>query len=155
MSNASMDGYLYSGTGNTFFLLDSRDQAFSDAGQVAQTQCRKHRVDGFLVMERSSVGDIRMRIFNPDGSEAEMCGNGSRCAAHWAHHESGIKSPMKIETLAGLVHAEVRGDVVKVRLTDPTDYRNSIHLQLGGKDWSAYYINTGVPHLSFFSPGLE
>jgi diaminopimelate epimerase len=138
---------LYSGTGNTFALVDARSARVDDAAAAARNVCKKYGVDGLLVMEASPKADIRMRIVNPDGSEAEMCGNGSRCAAYWANHEAGFPSSMTIETKAGLLRADVSGKTVKIRLTDPKDYRGPFPLEAAGQKFIAYFINTGVPHV--------
>ena len=138
---------LYSGTGNTFALIDARRSQPADRSQLARALCERLDVDGLLVMEPSTRGDIRMRIVNRDGSEADMCGNGSRCAAYWAHHEAGIKPQMQIETNAGMLKAEVlKGGSVRIRLTDPHSWCGPMELDLEGKRMTTYSINTGVPH---------
>jgi len=138
--------HLYSGTGNTFALVDARESSVGDAATAARETCAKHDVDGLLVMEKSSRADIRMRIINPDGSEADMCGNGSRCAAFWSHHEAGLPSSMTIETRAGLLEADVKGSVVKIHLTDPKDFRGPFEIEAADRKFTAYFIDTGVPH---------
>ena len=86
------------GTGNDFVLIDAVRRQFNGlAGQwprLARTLCSRRRadVDGLLVLERSRRADVRMRIFNPDGSEPSMCGNGIRCLAWYAHHSGAAGS---------------------------------------------------------------
>jgi diaminopimelate epimerase len=107
--------------------------------------------DGLLVFENSRVADIRMRIFNADGSQAQMCGNGARCIALFtARHKT-----LKIETQAGIISAQVDKDNVKIRLTDPTDLKVGISLRLNSRQLKADFINTGVPHAVIFVQGLE
>lgn len=138
---------LYSGTGNTFALVDARVNRVADPAAAAKETCLKYAVDGLLVMESSPKADIRMRIVNPDGSEADMCGNGSRCAAYWSHHEAGLPAAMTIETKAGLLKAEVKQNIVRIRLTDPRDLKGPFDLEAAGRKFKAYSIDTGVPHV--------
>jgi diaminopimelate epimerase len=96
-----------------------------------------------------------MRIFNADGSEAEMCGNGARCAALW--FKSGKKSKTQnvmIETKAGLIDSGIRGEIVKIGLTEPKDTKLGMPLELAGRRIKADFINTGVPHAVVFVSGL-
>ena len=84
-------------SGNDFVILDNRKNTLTDKirdfSDFAKVICRRSfsvGADGLLVLEDSRLADFRMRIFNPDGSEVEMCGNGARCVALWA--ESKIKN---------------------------------------------------------------
>lgn len=139
----------YSATGNTFVLLDNRRDPVSQVQDAAKEICARFAVDGMLLMEDSVKADVRMRIINRDGSEAGMCGNGSRAAAHWAHLEMKLPTDFKIETLAGIVGAHVEGDVAKVRLTDPKDFKliQGPGFAVPGAMDGIYFVNTGVPHL--------
>ena len=79
------------GAGNDYVLLDAREQE-REWPALAREMCDRHYgvgADGLLLVATSLVADIRMRMFNPDGSEAEMCGNGIRCFAKYVV-ESGI-----------------------------------------------------------------
>jgi len=139
--------YQYSGTGNTFILLDNRTGVVQDGASAAKEICPQFSVDGLLLIEKSSQADIRMRIVNSDGSEVSMCGNGSRCAAHWAHHEAGFADHFRIETGAGVLKARLSGDTANVRLTDPKDLKKITSLEVAGSSGEIYSINTGVPHV--------
>lgn len=101
--------------------------------------------DGVLVLEKSKKADTRMRIFNADGSEAEMCGNGARCCAFYVSKRDKKKN-LAIETIAGLIKAEVTGDSVKLKMTDPLDLKLGIIFKIGDKECEVDYLNTGVPH---------
>src|SRR3989338_4509407 len=96
--------------GNDFVLLDNRGgKAGRKAGnfaKFAKEVCeRRHSIgaDGLLLLENSKSADVTMRIFNPDGSEAAMCGNGSRCIAYYACKKGITKSRLSIETKAGVL----------------------------------------------------
>lgn len=137
----------YSATGNTFVLLDNRKEPLARVQETAKEVCTRLAVDGLLLMEDTPKAQVRMRIINRDGSEASMCGNGSRAAAHWAHAEMGLPQDFTIETLAGLIRAHVDGDVAKVRLTDPKDFKRVDDFKVPGAMDGVYFVNTGVPHL--------
>ena len=145
--------------GNDFIVVDNRRGVLKKGlPQTAEKLCdRKHSVgaDGILLLEKSRQADIRMRIFNPDGSQADMCGNGVRCLARFAVDKKIVKNNHSIETGAGLIKAEVRGAVVKARLTDPKDFRPRIELSVGGRKEKVHFIDTGVPHAVIFDPQLE
>ncbi len=113
--------------------------------------------DGLLLLEKSNKADVKMRIFNADGSEAEMCGNGARCVAFYCSHSrlKASASRLNIETKAGIINTEVRGENVKIRLTGPRDLKLAINLRVNGRDIKANFINTGVPHAVIFVQGLE
>jgi diaminopimelate epimerase len=106
------------GSGNDFILVDGRDVEH-DWAELARAMCQRHLGvggDGLLVVERSEVADLKMRVFNPDGSEAEACGNGLRCFVKYAV-EQGIADEVSlraepgnpcltVETLAGIGKAK-------------------------------------------------
>src|SRR4030043_151980 len=114
--------YKMSGSGNDFILIDNRDGSL-DVGDVVafvKKVCeRKVSVgaDGLILVERSNKVDFRWRFFNADGSEVEMCGNGGRCAARFAFLKGIAGEKVSFETVPGIIDAEGRGDVVKLRLT--------------------------------------
>ena len=111
--------------------------------------------DGLLAVEKSKSADFRMRIFNPDGSEPGMCGNGSRCIALYAKNKKITPSSMSIETKAGLLYAVARKNKVKINMTEPKDIKLSINLKAGAKTYRLHRINTGVPHAVFFTNDLD
>ncbi len=113
-----MKFYKLQGGGNDFILVDGRDVEHDWAG-LARVMCQRHLgvgADGLLVVERSRVADLRMRVFNADGSEAEVCGNGLRCFVKYAiEQEIADKVSLRveqgnpcltIETLAGIRKAK-------------------------------------------------
>jgi len=108
-----------------------------------------------LFIETSEKADFRMRIFNPDGSEVDMCGNGSRCAALYAVENNIAKRQMKIETRAGIIEAEVTGLRVKIKMTDPKNIRLNRSIKIGQRTYKAHSLNTGVPHVVIFSDRVD
>jgi len=144
------------GSGNDFILIDNRENALRDVGKIEEfvrTVCRPHTAvgaDGLIVIENSDRAHFRWRFFNADGSEVEMCGNGGRCAARFAVIKGIAPPTMSFETRAGIIDAEVSGDAVKLRLTDPRDLRKAYPIDLGGTPTLVNSINTGVPHVVVF-----
>jgi len=139
-------------SGNDFVVINSEPESVS-LKKLAREICdRKFGVgaDGLLVLSRISPDTIRMRIFNSDGSEAQMCGNGSRCAALYTG-----KKNIKIKTLAGIIMAKVNADNVKVRLSKPKDLKLGIPIKVSGRNLAVNFINTGVPHTVIFVEGIE
>lgn len=145
--------------GNDFIVIDNRRGVLKkNISRTAQKLCDRKRsvgADGVLLLEKSKKADIRMRIFNPDGSEADMCGNGVRCVARFAVNKKIAKAFHCIESGAGIIEAQVRGDRVKVHLTDPKDLKPQVRLNVGGRTESIYFVNTGVPHAVIFDPKLR
>jgi len=121
-------------TGNDFVIVDNRKKVFkNNLTKVAKELCdRKYGIgaDGLLLLERSDQVNFKMRIFNPDGSEAQMCGNGSRCIALYAYKKKIASARMEIETLAGIVGASISEDSIKVKITEPTDIQWNIYLMI-------------------------
>jgi diaminopimelate epimerase len=137
------------GSGNDFVVIESRRLSAVSRQLIIQMCDRKYGIgaDGVLLLEKAKKADIRMRIFNADGSEAEMCGNGARCAALWVSAKRKAQNAkLKIETKAGIIEAEVARGNVKIKLTDPQDLRLDLHVVAHGKDYEVDFINTGVPH---------
>ena len=100
-------------SGNDFVVLDNRNKKFTQnaLSKIAKKVCRRKMsvgADGLLVVEKSKAADFRMRIFNPDGSEPEMCGNGARCIALYAKENKIAGSSMTFQTKAGKIAAEVK-----------------------------------------------
>lgn len=147
------------GTGNDFVLIDRRrGEKISRAqgARLARELCeRKHAIgaDGLLVLEPSQKADFRMRIFNPDGSEAEMCGNGSRCAALYVVGKA--RGQVSFETLAGRLEATIHGNVVKVKLPNPHTFRRGLEAIVCGRTLTLHAIVASVPHAILFVENLE
>ena len=141
-------------SGNDFIVIDNTGKILpEDISAAAKKLCRRKYsigADGLLVVEKSKTADFRMRIFNPDGSEAEMCGNGSRCIAMYAFINDIAGRKMVIQTLSGPVGAEIRGERVRVKLKDPDSLKFRLNIKIGNRDLKVSFINTGVPHAVVF-----
>jgi diaminopimelate epimerase len=140
-----------SGSGNDFILIDNRRRVL-DGDQLAdfvrRVCTRKVSVgaDGLILIEPSSRVNFRWRFFNADGSEAEMCGNGGRCAARFAVLQ-GIAPPrLSFETLAGVIAAEVEGRRVKVQMVRPFGMELHLKIKIDEQEHALHFLNTGVPH---------
>jgi diaminopimelate epimerase len=144
--------YKMSGAGNDFIIIDNRQQIVADAdlaGFISKVCRRKLSVgaDGLILIEASDKCDFRWRFFNSDGSAAEMCGNGARCAARFAYVNGIAGSTLSFETEAGVVSAQIDDDRVKVKMPDPSDLKLSYPLRLSNQSLDISSINTGVPHV--------
>ncbi len=149
------------GTGNDFIIIDNRPNlvAPDDMRSLAIGACRRRQsvgADGLILLQEDSELDFAWRFFNSDGSEAEMCGNGARCAARFAHLE-GVSGPTPtFRTLAGPIKAEVVGDMVRVQLTPPVGAEEAFGLELEtGEEVEVGFVDTGVPHTVVVVPEGE
>ncbi len=134
----------YSGAGNTFVFFDNREGKFPF--EKIPSLCDLENVDGVILLEKP----LKMRIFNSDGSEASMCGNGLRCFIRYLQ-EIGIEKPLyHIETGAGLLEAKLMGEEVEVKMSDPHSMEWDLHLP-----GEFHFLNTGVPHAITFERDLE
>jgi len=148
-------------SGNDFVVIEeSHKSQVTSHKSLAKRICnRKYGAgaDGLLLLEKSKIADVKMRIFNPDGSEAQMCGNGARCIALWA--KSKVKSQkskvLKIETKAGIIESQVNGENVKIKLTNPLNLKLDIPLKVNKRNLKANFIEIGVPHAVIFVDGLD
>jgi diaminopimelate epimerase len=142
--------YKMHGAANDFILVDDRKLSFpsNDKGWIAQIASRRTGVgcEGVILIQPSKTSSFRMRFFNPDGSEVEMCGNGARCVARLAHEIGAAPAQMTIDTVAGELKAEARGDQVLLFMTEPIDWRLNRSLEIDGKKVSYHFVNSGVPH---------
>ncbi len=152
--------YKMSGSGNDFIIIDNRDLSLDvgDIRQFVQKVCR-HKLsvgaDGLFLIEPSACVDFKWQFFNSDGSNAEMCGNGSRCVARYAYHKGIAGKKMSFETMAGIISAEVNDDVVKVKLTDPSEVKLGEKIDVDGRIFLLDSVNTGVPHAVAFVDNLQ
>ncbi len=141
-------------SGNDFILINNFEaQLPKEAGSfLARKLCRRSLsvgADGLILIEkpRSRNACFAWRFFNADGSEAEMCGNGGRCAARFAVAEGLCPEELIFETLAGPIKAKVKGKTVEIQLTPIRDLRLDFELPLRQGPVKASFVNTGVPHV--------
>jgi len=140
------------GSGNDFVLIDHRSRFLPEDRQadfVRRVCVRQTGVgaDGLILIEDSERGDFRWRFFNADGSVAEMCGNGARCAARFAVIQ-GIAGPrLSFETLAGLIQADVLDHTVRVALAGVGHQCLNLSIPLEGETLTGHFLQVGVPHV--------
>ncbi len=148
------------GSGNDFVLIDNRQLALpvSEMSSWAEHICKRAfgiSADGLIFLQNAPANsgcDYMWHFYNADGSRAEMCGNGSRCAARHAL-ALGLAGPTQVFlTDAGPIHANVlpNSTAVKVQLTPPTGLTLNISLSIEGKPYNVHFVNTGVPHAVIF-----
>ena len=136
------------GIGNDFVIIE--DTEGYDASELARLLCDRHfgvGSDGLLIYEKSPDADFRMRMFNPDGSEAEMCGNGIRCITLYAYKKCPKRS-FKVETKIGILDCDVTSTEpfkVRVNMGQPKDIRSHL-LQMEGKSFKLTLVSMGNPH---------
>ncbi len=147
------------GAGNDFILLNNvKNPVHLDWQSFAIRSCALKTgigADGVIVLGEDKDTDFTFRIFNADGSEAEMCGNGARCAALFAHQQGIAKTPMRFKTLAGAIGARIDGEDVAIEMTEPFGLETDIAIDVLDKHLIAHFINTGVPHAIIFSDALD
>jgi diaminopimelate epimerase len=161
------------GAGNDFVLVRAQGDE-QDWSRLAQAMCDRHfgiGADGLILVLPSSSADVRMRMFNPDGSEAEICGNGLRCVARYAVEE-GLAWPrdgrLSVETPTGVLSAQVfgkKGAVERVRasvgvprfapqeipvLVDAEPPLKDMPLDIEGQRLAVTCVSLGNPHAVHF-----
>ena len=151
----------YSGHGNDFVIIDNWNNSVpeADLAKITKYLCRlKFGVgaDGavFIAAGPEEV-DFAVRFFNSDGSEADMCGNASRCAAHLANYLSIAPSEMTFKTKAGQVEASVDDHMVSVMMPKIGRPEGAALVDIDGFNQTYYLINTGVYHAVAFVQDLE
>ncbi len=149
-----------SGSGNDFIIIDNRQRIIPDIepAKLAQRICCRRLsagADGLILVEPSDRLDFKWNFFNSDGSVAEMCGNGARCVARFANLNGIADVGMEFETIAGTIQAEVLGDRVKIKMTDPYDPVKDARLDVAGREIVYSSINTGVPHVVLTVEDIE
>ncbi|MCK4519317.1 MAG: diaminopimelate epimerase, partial [Candidatus Omnitrophica bacterium] len=135
-------------------IIDAENlPAGMDINKLVIEICQRKRAigaDGLLVYGESADCDFKMSIYNPDGNEVEMCGNGARCLALYAYQKKAKENRMLIETRAGRIEVEIKDEIVKLKLTEPKDARLNFDLAVDGENLKVNFVNTGVPHVVYF-----
>jgi diaminopimelate epimerase len=159
------------GLGNDYVYVNGFEEHLEDPATVARLVSDRHfgiGADGLILILPSTQADFRMRIFNADGSEAQMCGNGIRCLAKYVYdHHLTRKTTLKVETLAGILELQLfpRGgviDKVRVMMGEPRLQRHQIPMQgppgqvlnepiqVDGKTFEVTAVSMGNPHCVVF-----
>ena len=145
------------GSGNDFIIIDNRTLKLTKerGRELARLACRRKLsvgADGLILIDNDPEADFAWQFFNADGSEAEMCGNGARCAARFALLKGIVdKDRLCFKTLAGLIEAQVASERAKVRMPQPHSMQADVPVELDGRLLHLGFINTGVPHAVFFA----
>jgi diaminopimelate epimerase len=140
----------FSGNGNDFIVLDGPVTHLSP--ELIQSMCDRHfgiGADGILVLTPEAGVDGRMQIYNADGSEAEMCGNGIRCLVTYLDNQNHhAKNSYTIKTMNGSYDVTRKDGAFAVEMSEIKE-RDLYDLSSFNEFNRAFYINTGVPHLVF------
>ena len=163
-----MDFVKMHGLGNDFVFIEDKTGQDKDYTVLARAMCNRHTgigADGIIVIVDSRVADVRTRIINSDGSEAEMCGNGIRCFAKYVY-DSGIieKKQFTVETPAGIMEPEItvgadnKAELITINMGRPSFNRSEIPMEgtdgrvlnedlcVDGENWKITSLLMGVPH---------
>ena len=158
------------GIGNDFVVIDCRNIESSRITSAAKMLCDRRfgiGADQLLLVLDSDIADFRMGIFNADGSEVEMCGNGIRCFAAYLYSRGLTKKlEMEIETLAGIIRPTLREDLVEVNMGEPVLEGRKIPVNLDGQVLSSPLVvddrtfhmtcvSMGNPHCVIFVDDVE
>lgn len=148
------------GAGNDFVLIDDREGTvpWEDHFLMAALASRRTGIgcEGVILVQQSDKADFRMRFLNPDGTEVELCGNGSRCAAAFAHSIGAGGTALTMETMCGLVDVQIIDDgSVCVWMPEPSKKNYGIELKVGKEQITGHFINTGVPHFVVPVPNIS
>jgi len=159
-----------SGSGNDFICIDNRDERFRElissgrAGHFARTLCDRGPsigADGLIFAESTDLlPDVHVfaRFFEPDGSEAELCGNGTGCFIFWAVTNGWLPEDEEVKslTIAGVVRGQkLPGRYVRVCIPDPEEMQSDLELTADGRLWKLDYLITGVPHVITYVPDVS
>jgi diaminopimelate epimerase len=155
----NIDFWKMHGAANDFIMVDDRLGTFpiTDQKWIASVSSRRTGVgcEGVILIQKSETSDFRMRFFNPDGTEVEMCGNGARCVARLATDIGAAPAEMTIDTVAGQLKATVSETSVVLGLTPPIDWALDVPLTIDGSERTCSSVNTGVPHAVLIVDDLE
>lgn len=150
------------GAGNDFIVIDNREGALQsfDMNNFVRLVCRRRKsigADGLMILESSNKVDFKMRYFNSDGSEGEMCGNGARCIAKFAYLLGVAKETMKFETMSGIHEALIVGEDVRVMFPDldANAFKLNQKHDFGFGEIEYHFAIVGVPHAVIYRDDVE
>lgn len=149
----------YSGCGNDFIVIDNRKNVFKPSQDDIFRLCHRRfgiGADGVILLENSTSADYLMRIFNADGSEAEMCGNGIRCLARFIQNIEKVESAeWVIQTMHQCISLKVNHDLVSVMMPPVGLFRSHININIDGLSFLFHFIDTSVPHVVHFTDDID
>ncbi|MCL5408537.1 MAG: diaminopimelate epimerase [Candidatus Omnitrophica bacterium] len=154
-----MEFYKIVGSGNDFVIVDNRGNRIIKKKLLAGKICQsKYGIgaDGLILLEKSRKADFKMRIFNPDGSEAEMCGNGLRCLVRFIQEKNLSKNKhLNIETRAGIYETIIKGRYIAAKMFFLSKPKLNLSIDVNNENINVHYVNTGVPHTVLFTEDVE
>ena len=164
------------GIGNDYVYVDCTKRMLADPAKIAQLVSDRHKgigSDGLILIRDAEVGDFRMEMYNADGSQGRMCGNGIRCVAKYVY-DKGLtdKTELRVETLSGIKTLQLfvaDGQVERVRvnmgvpLLHPEqipvigegDQLVSAPISVNGADYRMTCVSMGNPHAVVFMEELD
>ena len=159
------------GNGNDFILIDEFEKVVIPdemKGQFAALYCDRRigiGADGVIYLSKSAKSSVKMRLFQPDESEAEMCGNGIRCLVKYWFDARYVKDSCTVETMAGEINVVMVGkeDEFSATVTMPAPKFDQKDIPATGEgeykekigEYEVYAVNTGVPHAVIFVDDIE
>ena len=149
----------YHGAGNDFILINDLTISFPAFNrELISRLCHRQKgigADGLILLQPSVHCDFRMRIFNADGKEAEMCGNGLRCLVHFLISLGINQNSFEIETADGPVRCHGEGERISTLLRPPRPLFWEEPYSMQGKEKKLYGVDTGVPHAVLFEEDVS
>ncbi|MFQ5510350.1 MAG: diaminopimelate epimerase [Candidatus Krumholzibacteriia bacterium] len=142
------------GAGNDFIVIDNRAAGLALGRNAIRAVCDRRRgvgADGVILLEAAEEAAFRMRYYNSDGGEAEMCGNGARCAVFHAAglglgEKRGQTVRLRFVAGSGVLAGEVDGRKVAISMADATGFRKDVSVKVAAGEEIVHFVNTGVPH---------
>jgi len=158
------------GCGNDFVFLDCLKENIGNLETLAKRLCDRRfgvGADQLLTVRPSKVADFKMEIYNADGSQVEMCGNGIRCFAKYVYdHGITKKRELEVETLAGIIRPRIVGELVEVDMGEPVLEGRKIPvdadgqivnrtLTVDGKTYQVTCVSMGNPHCVLYLDDID
>ncbi len=158
------------GCGNDFIFIDCLQNDIADLGRIAGKLCDRRfgiGADQLLTIHPSKIADFKMEIYNGDGSQVEMCGNGIRCFAKYVHdHGITPKRELEVETLAGIIRPRLVGELIEVDMGKPILEGREIPVDADGQiinrqlrvdnvPYTVTCLSMGNPHCVLFLDEID
>jgi len=159
-----------SGGGNDFIILDCLKKGLPSPAKMARRLCHRRNgigADQLLLIKKSRKADFKMQIFNPDGSEAETCGNGLRASMKFLQYSKLTKAKeISFETLGGIKVVKSLGRNFRVDMADPVMKGKEIPvnlsgrivnrpLKIDGKEFRITCLSVGNPHCVIYTEDVD